>query len=282
MPNFNSYKTEGGLRTKGINKKTPPSEALVTIITVVFNGSQHIEQTIQSVLCQTYDNIEYIIIDGGSTDGTLDIIRKYDHKISYWISEPDKGIYDAMNKGITLVNGEWVIFMNAGDTFYRPDTVASIFKDDQNSVDLICGHNEIIYNDDFSVVRKALDVNHLWKGMIFCHQSLFTRTSLMKQHPFDPTYQLSADYEFVYYALTKKYRLSKYEIPISTTVHGGVSDKNVISHMLEHWAIARKYSNTLQTNAYYVLAIFFAFFKGILKKILPMGLKKKILKLKYR
>lgn len=89
----------------------------VSIITVVYNGEKELENTILSVIRQTYDNLEYIIVDGGSTDNTINIIKKYANKISYWISEPDKGIYDAMNKGIDVANGEWLLFRNCGDYF---------------------------------------------------------------------------------------------------------------------------------------------------------------------
>ncbi|MCI5136399.1 MAG: glycosyltransferase [Candidatus Electrothrix sp. AW2] len=111
---------EGGLRTQGYFKRSLPDKdkPLITVITVVFNGVQRLEETILSVIGQTYDNVEYIIIDGGSTDGTLDIIRKYEHAIDYWVSEKDRGIYDAMNKGIDLTTGEWMNFMNAGDSFF--------------------------------------------------------------------------------------------------------------------------------------------------------------------
>ena len=98
----------------------------ISVITVAYNASRYIETTILSVINQTYSNIEYIIIDGGSTDGTVDIIKKYSNKISYWISEPDKGIYDAMNKGINKATGEWINFMNAGDTFHNPDTLSAV------------------------------------------------------------------------------------------------------------------------------------------------------------
>jgi glycosyltransferase involved in cell wall biosynthesis len=96
----------GGLRTKGLFKATSPAKPLITVITVVLNGERHLEQAIQSVIKQDYPHIEYVIIDGGSTDGTLDIIRKYEARIDYWVSEPDNGIYDAMNKGIALARGE--------------------------------------------------------------------------------------------------------------------------------------------------------------------------------
>jgi len=103
---------------------------LITVITVVLNGEKALEETIKSVISQTYPNVEYIIIDGGSTDGTLDIIKKYEDYIDYWVSEPDKGIYDAMNKGVDLTTGQWINFINAGDRFYDEDLIEEIFSKD--------------------------------------------------------------------------------------------------------------------------------------------------------
>lgn len=117
LPEGEGRKGEGGLRTQGYFKTSQTDKPLITVITVVFNGEQFLEETIQSVINQTYDNVEYIIIDGGSTDGTLDIIRKYEHAIDYWVSEKDKGIYGAMNKGCDLALGAGLIFLNAGDRF---------------------------------------------------------------------------------------------------------------------------------------------------------------------
>ena len=103
------------------------TDTLISVVTVSYNAVSTIEQTILSVINQTYPNVEYIIIDGGSTDGTVDIIKKYADKIAYWVSEPDKGIYDAMNKGVVVATGEWINFMNAGDIFTDSDVIDKLF-----------------------------------------------------------------------------------------------------------------------------------------------------------
>lgn len=101
---------------------------LISVVTVCYNAADTIEKTMLSVLNQTYHDIEYIIIDGGSTDGTVEIIRKYADRIAYWVSEPDKGIYDAMNKGIKVATGEWINFMNAGDEFVDEGVIEKLFR----------------------------------------------------------------------------------------------------------------------------------------------------------
>ncbi len=117
----------GGLRTKGL-LKAKIGGPIITVVTVIFNGESDLEETILSVLEQSYDNIEYIVIDGGSTDGTLAIIRRYEHAIDFWLSEQDRGIYDAMNKGIRLSSGDWLSFMNAGDLYNSRSTVETVVR----------------------------------------------------------------------------------------------------------------------------------------------------------
>lgn len=101
----------------------------ISVITVCYNAVSSLEKTILSVLNQTYSNIEYIIIDGGSTDGSVDIIKKYIDRLAYWVSEPDNGVYDAMNKGVCAASGDWVNFMNAGDSFYCNETISTLFAE---------------------------------------------------------------------------------------------------------------------------------------------------------
>lgn len=128
--NYPLNRAEGGLRTKGLfKKKSEKRRPLVSIVTPVYNGEKYLEETIQSVLGQTYGNIEYIIVDGGSSDRTLSIIRKYENKIAYWVSEPDKGVYDAINKGFRMATGEILAWLNADDKYYHSaiEIVARVF-----------------------------------------------------------------------------------------------------------------------------------------------------------
>lgn len=121
-------RVEGGLRIQGYFKRNLPDKPLLTVITAVFNGAQHLEETILSVIGQTYDNVEYIIIDGGSTDGTLDIIHQYDDAIDYWISEKDSGVYDAWNKGIKISTASWILFIGSDDYIYKERSLEKCIK----------------------------------------------------------------------------------------------------------------------------------------------------------
>jgi glycosyltransferase involved in cell wall biosynthesis len=187
----------GGIRTicntsKVFDRRKP----VVTIITVVRNGEKTLEKTILSIINQTYNNIEYIIIDGSSSDGTLDIIKKYEDKIDYWISEKDEGIYYAMNKGIALAVGEWINFMNSGDCFYNNEVIDKIFGLGKEYRCLIYG-NTICKTRRCSVLQYPV-LCDIKKYMPFCHQSCFIRSEIMKQYKFDTSYKIVSDYNLVY------------------------------------------------------------------------------------
>ena len=174
------------------------SNPRISVITVSFNSKLIIEETILSVINQTFTNIEYIIVDGGSTDGTIDVIKKYSDRISTWISEPDEGIFDAMNKAVTLCNGEWVYFLNCGDTFFSNFVLEEIF--DQNSYDNI----SVIYGSVMAqtkigdVCAYSSEISTIVKNLPFCHQGAFTRTDCLKKNQFDKSFKLCADYNFFY------------------------------------------------------------------------------------
>ena len=168
---------------------------MVTIITVSYNAVTSIEKTIQSVINQTYSNIEYIIIDGKSNDGTTDIIRKYADKISYWCSEPDKGIYDAMNKGIKLAHGEWVAFMNAGDSYVNSEVIKNIFSKQIPVGKLVVYGKTLVHYNWGTYIITPNRLMEIKKCMPFCHQSTFTKREVLLTNPFDVSHKITADHQ---------------------------------------------------------------------------------------
>ena len=181
------------------------NNSLISIVTVSYNAVETIEQTILSVINQSYSNIEYIIIDGGSTDGTVDIIKKYTDSITYWISESDRGIYDAMNKGIEIASGKWINFMNSGDMFSSDLVLDYVFN--ENDIDA-----EVIYGDRISLYsfgkfyHKADNLNRFKDYFPIFHQSVFVKVDVIKKYKFDLKYQICADYNQLYTLYKKGYR----------------------------------------------------------------------------
>ena len=173
---------------------------LISIITVVYNGEQFLEETIQSVINQTYKNIEYIIVDGGSTDGTVDIIKKYENNILYWVSEKDAGIYDAMNKGIDGASGNFAIFMNGGDKFYENDTIAKVV-DEMDDMDKAYFGRAEIYSQHSSWLHPSQSIKKeeivLWlKHEAPNHQAIFFPKLFYKNEQYDLEYSIFADADY--------------------------------------------------------------------------------------
>ena len=157
----------------------------ISIITVVFNSEKLIEATINSVLEQTYSNIEYLIIDGYSKDSTVSIIKKYAVRLAYWISEPDKGLYDAMNKGVALARGEWILFLNSGDMFVGSDILERVAKVASScDADILLGDAVVLYPDGTDRLQKAVRPEEIPYGMICSHQSMLVRRSFLLSLPF--------------------------------------------------------------------------------------------------
>ncbi|UKT63250.1 glycosyltransferase family 2 protein [Pedobacter mucosus] len=164
-------------------------EPKISILIVVYNAVEHLEQSLLSVIKQAYSNVELIVIDGNSTDGTVDIIRRYSDKIGYWVSEPDNGIYDAMNKAVDKATGDWIYFLGAGDILLNVlDKVIDNFKDvntvyygDVYRTDLLK-----VFNGRFSMFRSA--------RMSICHQAIFYPNEAIKKHKFNTKYKVQADH----------------------------------------------------------------------------------------
>lgn len=256
------------------------SNILVSIITVVFNSKNSIENTILSVLDQSYSNIEYIIIDGGSTDGTLDILKKYENKFSYFLSEPDFGIYDAMNKGITVAKGEWINFMNSGDSFYSKESLSQITNFFTRHINILYGDTLLNFGNDTNFkIKYARDFSQIKYSIPFCHQSVFVRDELIKDTKFDLKYKYSADYNyFLNLFKFKKYNYKKVDMVISIYDMNGVSNgRNALS---ENYMISSRLFPYNISTLYHFLKLKYYIFKTQFVSILPNNLMLKLKKLR--
>lgn len=171
----------------------------ISIVTICFNCEAVIENTIRSVLNQTYDKMEYIIIDGASKDATMEIVNRYKENIDYISSEPDKGIYDAMNKGLRACTGDYVIFMNAGDSFYNKTVLERFIPKIEK--DTIVAHGDTMsIGEHLKYQSKPVPLEMMKTRMVVRHQATFTRLDYHKTHPFDTSFRSSGDYDFFYKA----------------------------------------------------------------------------------
>ncbi|WP_421300345.1 glycosyltransferase family 2 protein [Aeromonas veronii] len=196
----------------------------ISVITVVYNGALELQATIDSVVAQDYPEIEYVVIDGGSNDGTIALIQKNLSVIDTWISERDNGIYDAMNKGVALASGDFVIFMNAGDRFYSHNAISQCIAGVNNE--------DVVYGDHWVLGSRRNDGRHIAKpieqlkyGMVCSHQSMFFRRALLIAQPFSLQYGTAGDYECIcrLYRHEAKFKYSK-DVIVSYYSAGGVSD----------------------------------------------------------
>lgn len=216
----------------------------LTVITIVYNNVRDIERTINSVLKQTYKNIEYIIIDGKSTDGTLAVIAQYKERISKIISEPDKGIYDAMNKGLALATGDYILFINSGDEIYDEQTVEDVF-DSAPGADIYYGETEM-FNDNWeSLGRRRHEAPEIfnWKsfqfGMNISHQAIYVRRSITE--PYDLKYKYSSDIDWIIKSAKKASNIVNVHRYVAKYLVGGMSKKKHRESLKERFEIFTKY-----------------------------------------
>ena len=165
-----------------------------SIVTINYNNAEGLRRTIQSVVSQTFVDYEYVIIDGGSTDGSVDVIKEYENKISYWVSEKDGGIYNAMNKGVKVAHGEYLIFMNSGDVFYSNRVLEEI-EFSQRIDDIIVGRVLTDDGNEFMYQPQQLTMYFLYSSTI-PHQGAFIKRKLLEKYPYDETLKITSDWKF--------------------------------------------------------------------------------------
>jgi glycosyltransferase involved in cell wall biosynthesis len=255
---------------------------VISIVTVVLNNAAGFRITADSVAGLDYPFTEFIVIDGGSIDGTLRVIEEYASHIKIRVSEPDRGIYDAMNKGIRFATGEWIIFMNAGDVFANPGVLSRVFKGNRLNDDLIYGDSIADYTR-FRILQKASPVNDLWKGMPFCHQAMLTRTTILKPHGFSLAYPIAADFDLVYRMHSAQRSFHHFPEPLCIIDVKGLSSQHYLQSWKERYTIYKTYGdNSAKGRLFYVrLWILFAFTR-LLYNVLPQKQTDWIVKFRNR
>lgn len=236
---YPSRRSEGGLRTKGHHKQSFGDKPLISIVTVVLNGENDIEEAIRSVVNQAYENVEYIIIDGGSNDGTLNVIKKYEYAIDYWVSEPDNGIYDAMNKGVEAASGEWLQFLGSDDCIYSRDTLSTLFDNFDSKCKLLYG--DIIYSDG-RVFRSRFGRLMLFRNAIH-HQAAFYNKELFRNFRYDTSNRILSDYELNLRLYRSRIENERIDRIIAICDKEGVSRRLLFSGYKEEIRIRNKYVN---------------------------------------
>lgn len=231
-----------------------------SIITVTYNAERVLEDTIQSVIAQNYKNIEYILIDGASTDATPDIIRKYREHIHILISEPDKGLYDAMNKGIKAATGDYLCFLNAGDSLHEDDTIQLMVKSIENAhtptqtvqlPDILYGQTAIVDNKRHFLHMRRLSAPETltWKsfkqGMLVCHQAFFANRSIVE--PYDLQYRFSSDFDWCIRLMKKARRLHNTHLTIIDYLDEGMTTQNRKASLRERFFIMAKHYGWFST-----------------------------------
>ncbi|MBU1425714.1 MAG: glycosyltransferase [Gammaproteobacteria bacterium] len=265
---------EGGKRTRGNLKRSLPGKPLLTVITVVFNGAETLEHTLCSVMEQTYKNIEHIVIDGGSSDATLDILRKYDSHIDYWVSEKDAGIYDAMNKGIALASGDFIGMLNSDDYFAGPNAMETIVANlKASNADAVFSNLDIVDPANPSHVLRKYRISRLTPFMLrigvmpphptfYCKKSCYEKAGLYRTD-----YRIAADFEMLTRLLITHH--ITWQFIDETTVKmrsGGLSTSGIKAN----WVVNREITRACMENGLYT-----NMFMLVLK--LPIRLMERIL-----
>ena len=217
----------------------------ISIITVVYNSEKYIRRTIESIVGQDYPAIEYIIIDGKSKDTTMQIVNEYRDRIAVIVSEPDKGLYDAMNKGLRLATGSYVLYINSGDALSSPTLLSDIFNNVPADSDVIYGDTQIT-DEDGNILHnrrhrppEQLTWRDYKRGMLVCHQSFIAKRTLCDEY--DTNYRYAADFDWCLNILLKSREVTNYGKDISFFMDGGQTKRTIVPGLKERYRIMCKY-----------------------------------------
>ena len=228
-----------------------------SLITVTYNAGAVLEDTIQSIITQTYKNVEYILIDGASTDNTMRIVERYRDHIHTVVSEPDQGLYDAMNKGLSLATGDYVCFLNAGDCLHEDDTLLGMVHSVAASHEAPCPP-DVLYGDTalvdseghFLRMRRLTPPQHLtWKsfrhGMLVCHQAFFARRAIAPHY--DLRYRFSADFDWCIRVMKQARYLHNTHLTLVDYLDEGLTTRNHRASLIERFHIMCRHYGTVPT-----------------------------------
>lgn len=235
-----------------------------SVITVCYNAEATIEDTIQSVISQTYHHVEYIIVDGASKDRTMDIVNRYREHIAIVVSERDKGLYDAMNKGIGLATGDYLCFLNAGDSFHEDDTLQQMVHSIHTPQlpDVLYGETELVDHEGHFLRMRRLSAPEVltWKsfrqGMLVCHQAFFPRRDLVM--PYDLRYRFSADFDWCIKIMKKSKVLQNTHLTLIDYLAEGMTTRNHKASLKERFRIMTRHygwTSTLAFHLWFVLRL---------------------------
>lgn len=232
-----------------------------SIITVTYNAADVLERTIKSIARQEGADIEYLVIDGKSADATLQLIREYEHCINVWVSEPDKGLYDAMNKGLKQATGDYLLFLNAGDTLQGNDAIAKIAQiaERENFPDILYGETDLVDNNGQFIAHRRLKAPErlTWKsfrmGMLVCHQAFIVKRTLAPEY--DLSYRYSADFDWCIRCMQKACGIVNSHLRLVNYLYEGLTTAHRKASLKERYHIMQKYYGKLPV---FLLHIWFA------------------------
>jgi glycosyltransferase involved in cell wall biosynthesis len=252
------------------------AQTKIAIVTTTRNDESTILSTLASIHLQTFTDWQHVVKDAGSTDKTLRILDTNGVKLSY-LTGKDAGIYDALNIAQQKVTAEWTIVVQSGDTFYNKTVLAEVAPYLTDDVDIVYGDIVNVHSTGVREVKHTHPVNELWKGMIGSHQGMFIRTSLLKKYPYNLTYKIAADYNFLWQCYTNGARFKQIPVTICLVDGAGLSSLKIVENLMQKQTIANIYDTNPFHSMHRMIRIGRVAFTKQLKKYMPQSLVKKVI-----